>query len=638
MRNQMKLTYEQHRADSPERMSFEAIQTLSRGYLGEGETPSGMNRRLCDGFVRHYPNGYKGFSQQELWDRMYQALQNCWFSPASPVASNFNTNNKALPVSCYGIHVPNSIHGIFKAVHEAAMLTKNGGGIGIDLSDLIGESKVTAWAKQFDVTMANVSQTGVRRGFVAQYLDIDHPDLMLFLDAKDLAKGDVKQKLACNIAVKITDSFMERLIDGCKEAWTRIAKVLEMGLKYGSPYIMFSDNALKQDPPWYKDKGLASAHSQLCSEIFLHSDAEHTYSCVLSSMNVRYFDEWSKLKGISLPELGILFLDAVCQEFIEKAQATKHPEGLMKAVRSAIKGRPLGLGIYGIHAWYMKHMMPFDSEAARIENLNIFQYIREEAEKATKQLAIEKGEPEWCKGWGRRNTHLIAIAPTTTSSIIGNGISPGIEPLAGNYFSKFGAKGTFTRKNPYLETILKGYGQNTDRTWASIRDNLGSVQHLDFLSDLEKEVFKTAFEIDQMALVTQASERQPYIDQGQSMNWFIRPDEEAQKIVDLHVAAWRGGLKSRYYIYSESKMVEKAGNDTFVSIGTRSDCPYCQKAKALLNELGVEYIEEFKPEGRVPEIWLNGEMLEDGYNSLYEWYYGAPEAAAEEENCSSCDG
>ena len=634
----MKKTYEELRAQSPERMSFEAIQTLSRGYIEEGKTPNDMFVRLCNGFIKYYPEGYKDIHPMKLWSLLYHAFQQCWVSPASPVASNFGTY-RALPVSCYGISVPNTIHGIYMANHEAAMLTKNGGGIGVDLSNLIGPSKVTAWARQFDVTMANVSQTGVRRGFVAQYIDIDHPDTMLLLDAKDLAKGDVKQKLACNIAVKITDSFMERLRDGDKEAWVRFSKVFEMGLKYGSPYIMFSDNALRQDPPWYKDKGLGSAHSQLCSEIFLHSDDDHTYSCVLSSMNLRYFNEWVKWDApVSLPELMILFLDAVCQEFIDRAKLTKHPEGLMKAIRSAEKGRPLGLGVYGYHAWLMKHMIPFESAAARLENHNIFQYIQREAEKATKQLAVEKGEPEWCKGWGRRNTHLLAIAPTTTSSIIGNGVTPGIEPLAGNYFSKFGAKGTFVRKNPYLERILVEKGQNTDRTWASIRDNLGSVQHLDFLSDYEKEVFKTAFEINQMELIQQAGDRQQYIDQGQSLNLFIKPDEDAQFIIDLHVKAWQDGLKSRYYIYSESKMVEIADEDTFVYIKTREDCPYCQKAKELLDELGVQYIQDEKPEGRVPEIWLNGEMLEDGYNSLYEWYYGAPQAAEDNEDCGGCNG
>ena len=633
----MKLTYEELRANSPKRMSFEAIQTLSRGYLGETETPNDMFARICDGFIQHYPNGYKGIHPMKLWEYLYTAFQNCWVSPASPVASNYNTL-KALPVSCYGINVANSIHGIFMAAHEAAMLTKNGGGIGMDLSKLIGASPVTAWAKLMDTVMAITSQTGVRRGFVAQYIDIDHPNLMLLLDAKDLAKGDVKQKLACNIAVKVSDHFMQRLSDGDKDAWMRFAKVLEMGLKYGSPYIMFSDNAIRQDPPWYKDKGLFTSHSQLCSEIFLHSDDDHTYSCVLSSMNLRYFDEWAKWDiEVSLPELMILFLDTVCQEFIDRAGQSRHPQGLMKAIRSAKKGRPLGLGVYGYHAWLMKNNIPFESYAARIENVNIFQYIRNEAEKATRNLAILKGEPEWCKGWKRRNTHLLAIAPTTTSSIIGNGISPGIEPLAGNYFSKFGAKGTFVRKNPFLEQLLIEKGQNTDRTWASIRDHLGSVQHLNFLSDHEKDVFKTAFEIDQMELIEQAGMRQKYIDQGQSLNLFLKPDEDAQYIVDLHVRGWEMGLKSRYYVYSESKMVERGAEETFVYIKTRDDCPYCHKAKELLDELGIAYIQDEKPEGRVPEIWMNGELLEDGYNSLYEWYYGAPQAVEEKEACSGCD-
>lgn len=635
------LSYETLREHSSSRLSFEAIQTLDRGYLDDGETPDQMYERLCDGFVSYYPTGYRGFSPDFLWERLYIALRKGWISPASPVASNFNSNDlSAFPVSCFGKIVGNTLHDIFLNNHEAAMLTKAGGGLGIDLSLLIGASKVTSWARQLDVTMESTSQKGVRRGNVALYLDIDHPDFDLFIEAKDLLKGDVKTKLGCNIAVKISDDFIRRLKAGDKVAIRRFTKVLEMRLKYGSPYIFFSDTAQKADPEWYKALGLSTKHSQLCAEIMLHSDPETDYTCVLSSQNLYYFDEWSKVTDLSIPELGIIFLDAVNEQFIERATSYKFPQGYAKAVRGATLGRPLGLGVYGLHAWYMKRSIPFDSDAARIENLNIFQYIREEAEKATKQLAIEKGEPSWCKGYGRRNTHLLAIAPTTTSSILGGGITAGIQPIMGHYFSKTGAKGTFIRKNPILEEILEKYGKNTDAVWESIRKHLGSAQHLDFLTAHEKKVLETFPEINPEAIIDQAAERQQYIDQGQSLNLYFEPDEEAQKIVDIHLRAWEKGIKALYYVYSNSPLNEDL-EDLNVFLRTREDCPYCVKAKKLLDERGIKYYTREKATGRVPEIWINGEQLEDGYNSLVQFFAdqsGEIPSTLTKTDCKSCDG
>ena len=634
------LAYEQLRSESSARLTLEAIKTLDRGYLGEGETPNRMNHRLAARAADYYPNGYRNYSPKFLYDRFLQALNNGWFSPASPVASNFGAR-EGLPVSCYGILVQNSIDGIFKAAHEAAMLTKNGGGLGIDISELIGPSKVTSWARLYDLVMGICSQTGVRRGNVAIYCDLDHPDIELFLDSKDLLKGDIHTKLKCNIAVKISDNFFKKLLRKDKRAVRIFSKVLELRMKFGSPYIFFSDNVLLRDPEWYKALGLSTKHSQLCAEIFLHSDANTSYSCVLSSMNLYYFNEWCDLEDISLPELCTIFLDAVNQEFINKAKASKNPEGLMKAVRGAELGRPLGLGVYGFHAWLMKKRIPFESDAARIENLNIFQYIREQAEFATKQLAFEKGEPKWCEGFGRRNTHLLAIAPTTTSSILGNGITPGIQPIMGHMFSKSGAKGTFTRKNPILVEVLERYGKNTDVIWKSIRKKFGSVQHLDFLSDYEKLVFKTFPEIDPMWILRLAADRQQYIDQGQSLNLFIPPTAPAQKIVDYHLAAWRFGLKSLYYVYSESPMAQETDYDSMtVFLRTRDNCGYCKKAKALLDKMGIRYYTEDKFTGKVPEVWINGEMLEDGYSSLVDFLEGTEQAElpVDENSCTACEG
>ncbi len=638
----MGIKFKDLKKNSPERYTDEAILTLKRGYLLEEENPNGMIDRLCDTTIKYYPNGYNGFPKERIWNSLQTAFRQCWLSPASPVAANFGSK-RGLPVSCYGASVPNSIFGIFETATEIAMLTKNGGGIGLDLSDLIGDSPVTAWAQLYDKEMSIVSQSGVRRGSVALYLDIEHPDIDLFLHSKDLTKGDIKSKLQSNIAVKISDDFMLSLPTN-EENRERFIKVIELRMKYGSPYIYFTDNVLKRDPEWYKNNNLSTKHSQLCSEIFLHSDKQHTYNCVLSSMNLRYYDEWKNLEGISLPELSIVFLDAVCQEFIEKVYEKQNEhgnkQGLEKALLGAVKGRPLGLGVFGFHAYLMSKGYPFGSVASGLENNSIFKYIREEAEKATMNLAREKGEPEWCRGYKRRNTHLIAIAPTTTSSVLANGVSPGIEPIMSNCYSFSGAKGTFIRKNPFLEELLEKKGKNKEYVWNSIRNHNGSVQHLEFLSEEEKEVFKTFSEIEQLDIIRLAALRQRYIDQGQSLNLFIKPTEDAQKILDIHIHAWKLGLKSLYYVRSESFINKRTNKDIgFVYIKTRETCNYCKKAKALLKEYGIPYVEDEKLTGRVPEIWIKGNKLLDGYNSLVE-YLDAPTELLQKVNlnCSGCDG
>lgn len=626
------------RENAPARMSDEAVLTLDRGYLLDGETPNDMFKRLSITFASYYPNGYGKYSCQDLEKLLYTAFQNCWFSPASPVASNFGTE-RGLPISCFLLKPANTIDGIFKTAWEAAMLTKNGGGIGIDVSPLIGESNLTSWTKLYDTVMNLVSQAGVRRGSVALYVDIDHPDFWAMMEQKELTKGDKSTKVLCNYAVNVPDSFMVRLGEGDQEAVKRFSKVLELGMKYGSPYIHYVDNSQRQDPPWYRDKGLKTTQSNLCSEIFLHTDPLHTAVCVLSQLNLFYFDEWSGLEGITLPELGILFLDAVCEEFIQKAKNKKNPEALQNAIRFAEKSRALGMGVVGFHGWMMKNRISLGSPKSFEENERIFSYIKEKAIKATMNLAKQEGEPEWCKGWTRRNTHLCAIAPTTTSSILCGAVTPGIEPIDAHYFAKSGAKGTFIRKNPILEELLEEKGKNTVEVWDSIRKNRGSVQHLDFLTDHEKEVFLTFSEVEPEALIRLTGQRQKWIDQGQSFNIYIDPEQDAQSIVDWHILMWKLGLKARYYVRSKSFMSDNK-EEINIHIKTREDCIYCKKAKALLKDLKItDYTEEIKPKGRVPEVWINGELLDDGFTSMLKYFYRDQITEPEKStDCNGCDG
>ncbi|MGL4568073.1 MAG: ribonucleotide reductase N-terminal alpha domain-containing protein [Fusobacteriaceae bacterium] len=621
-------------------MNDEGLKTLSKGYLLPNESPFDMYYRLSSAASSYYLF-IEDLSQQDLKEGFYDILCKGWLSPASPVAANLGTK-RGLPVSCFGITVPNNIYGITGAMQEAAILSKQGGGLGINLSDLKGMSNVVTWAKGFDWVANSISQGGIRRGAVALYLDIEHRDINEFLDAKDLLVGDTRTKLDCNIAVVIRDSFIQRLRDGDQSAKEVFVKVLELRMKYGSPYLCFLDNAIRQDPECYKINGLESSPSQLCSEIHLHNDDNHSYSCVLSSLNLDKYDEWKNwtLKGHSLTQLAIYFLDAVCQEFIEKGSKIK---GVEKAVRAAIKGRPLGLGVMGLHSLYQKLSLPFESSEARQLNREIFSLIRSGADLATATLAKEFGEPEWCKGSGRRNTHCLAIAPTTASSVLCNAGSAGIEPIIGNYYAMSGAKGTFSRKNKYLENLLEEKRRNNNETWASILKNEGSVQHLDFLTEKEKDIFKTAFEINQYELILQASERQKYIDQGQSLNIFLNENTPAEFLVDLHLTAYDINLKCLYYIRSNSSMKTAAKNNHSCFIYTRPNCPFCIAAKNLLNEMDIPYTEAPKQTGKVPEIWIDGELLDDGFKSLCSFLaVDVPVSLADpnlrEPNCQSCDG
>ena len=617
---------------APNWYTDEALQTVKKGYLLEGETVYDMYARLAHSASAYYPNGLNELSQRELETYFNYLFEMGWFSPASPVAANLGTN-RGLPVSCYGQNVSNSINSIFGNIHEGAMLSKNGGGLGINLSNVHGNSNITTWAKGFDYMANSVSQGGVRRGAVAIYLDIWHKDIDNFLHGKDLLRGDHREKLDCNIAVIIDNRFMAELKQGNARCIDLFTKILELRMKTGSPYLMFKDNAQDADPECYKQNGLKTEHTQLCSEIFLHSDEEHTYTCVLSSLNLDKWFEWNEFsyKGFTVPMLAIAFLDAVNSEFIQNA---KHKDGFAKAVRSAEKGRALALGTMGLHNLYMQQNLPFDSPEAYSLNKSIHSYIAKEAKKATQLLAKELGEPEWCKGFGIRNTHLLAIAPTTTNSVLCDAGTPGIEPQISNYYVMAGAKGSFIRKNKYLAKLLKN-----DESWEQIRLANGSVQGLAELTDYQKRVFRTAYEIDQEHIIRQAADRQEFICQGQSLNLFFYDNANAKQIIDIHILAHELGLKSLYYVRSTSPMnaAISSNRQKPIVLYSRPDCIYCKRAKQLLEQKQLPFTEYFKAEGRVPQIWIDGEMLEDGFNSLKQLL--VPDAIkADANSCTSCEG
>jgi ribonucleoside-diphosphate reductase alpha chain len=452
----------------------------------------------------------------------------------------------------------------------------------------------------------------VRRGSFAIYLPIDHPDVPELLRAKDHSKGDPRKFIDSNVALTISDEWVESMIAGDTYKQELFGEVLKTRMMSGSPYLVFIDNANAQNPECYKERGLSVKTSNLCSEIFLHTDEHHSFVCVLSSLNLSRYDEyreWVSPSGRTVPQLAIHLLDAVVSEFIRKA---KDKVGLGRSVRFAEKSRALGLGTMGLHTLYQKRGLPFSSPGARKLNIETHRWIREQSEVASRELAAKFGEPEWCVGSGMRHTHLLAVAPTRTNSVISGAFSQGIEPIDSNYFVAKQAKGTYVRKNPVLEKLLceRGVGPSI---WDDILAAKGSIQDLDFFTENEKEIFKTAREIDQFELIKQAADRQEFICQGQSLNLFVDPESDAAYIMRLHLSAWRMGLKSLYYLKSSSLLTNKKVIPALVV--TKDDCPWCVKLKEALAADGIRYEEITKQEAvdkgywdsnwkTVPQVWL----------------------------------
>jgi len=522
----------------------ESEQMLNRGYLLNGETVQGAIERVATA-------ASKRLFKPELKDSFIELIENGWMSLSSPVWANMGTE-RGLPISCFNVHVPDTIEGITHKLGEVIMQTKIGGGTsgyfgelrgrGTTVTDNGRSSGAVSFMKLFDTTMDTISQGGVRRGAFAAYLDIDHPDILEFLTIKDI--GSKLQNLFFGVC--IPDYWMKEMIDGDnnkREVW---AKVLESRQEKGLPYIFFTDNVNKNKPQVYKDESMSINASNLCSEICLPSNEQESFVCCLSSMNLELYDEWKDTDAV---KTATYFLDAVMQEFINK---TKNNHYLQSAHRFARNHRALGLGVLGWHSYLQKNMIPFEGMEAKQLTHSIFSDIKCKADEATKELASIYGEPKLLEGYGLRNTTLLAIAPTTSSSAILGQSSPGIEPFSSNYYKAGLAKGNFMRKNKYLTNLLEDKGINNDETWRSIMLNHGSVQHLTSLTNEEKLVFKTFKEINQLEIIQQASIRQKFIDQSQSLNINIPSNLPIKEVNKLLIEAWKLGIKTLYYQRSQS--------------------------------------------------------------------------------------
>ena len=630
-------------AQVPEWLSEEGLHTLSRGYLLQGETPRGMHRRLSS-------YAAKILNRPDIEEDLFEIFWRGWLGPATPVASNFGTN-RGLPISCYSVHVGDSVNSIYSHLKEVAQLSKNGGGVGVYLGDVRpsgspissgGKSTgVVPWAQQYDLASRVVSQGGVRRGSFAIYLPIDHPDVPELLQAKDHSKGDPRRFIDSNIGLTVTDEWIESMLSGDSKKQELFSEVLKTRMISGSPYLVFIDNVNRQNPECYRQRGLEVKTSNLCSEITLHTDDDHTFVCVLSSLNLAKYDEWRDWRGtssLSVPELSIYFLDAVVEDFIHKASRIP---SMGRSVRFARKSRALGLGTMGLHLLYQRRGLPFASEGARGLNKEVHALIRQDAERASRALAGQHGEPEWCEGTGMRHTHLLAVAPTRTNSVISGAFSQGIEPIDANYFVAKQAKGTFVRKNPVLEELFCKKGIK-ESVWDYILEEKGSVQKLDCLTAEEKEVFKTAREIDQFEIIRQAADRTPFICQAQSLNLFVDPEIDAEELVRLHLSAWRNNVKSLYYLRSTSLVAKKDLSSPHAKIISKQSCPYCTKLKTQLKADGITYhevdrsvVEEF-PYSTVPQLWIDGEHI-GGYTE-YMTRFHATTRSDQTNECAACEG
>ena len=522
----------------------ESEQMLNRGYLLNGETLEGAIDRITSAAARRL---YK----PELKDAFKEMIVKGWISFSSPVWANMGTQ-RGLPISCFNVHVPDSIEGITHKMGEVIMQTKIGGGTsgyfgelrhrGTAVTDNGKSSGSVSFMKLFDTAMDVVSQGGVRRGAFAAYLDIDHGDIEEFLQIRDI--GNPIQNLFTGVCVP--DYWMQDMIDGDADKRRVWAKVLESRQQKGMPYILFTDNVNRNKPQVYKDKGLTINASNLCSEIMLPSTAEESFICCLSSMNLELYDEWKDTDAV---KLAIYFLDAVLSEFIEKTEGNYY---LSAARNFAIRHRALGLGVLGYHSYLQRNMIPFESMEAKMFNAKVFKQIQEQSLAASKELANIYGEPELLKGYGVRNATTMAIAPTTSSSAILGQTSPGIEPFASNYYKAGLAKGNFIRKNKYLAKLLEEKGLDTEDVWRDIMLNHGSVQHMHQLTQEEKDVFKTFKEISPLEIVTQAAQRQQYIDQAQSLNLNIPSSMPIKDVNKVIIDAWKLGVKTLYYQRSQS--------------------------------------------------------------------------------------
>lgn len=547
------------------------VKTISKGYLIGDEKPK-------DAYWRVATRVAQRLKKPQMASKFFDYIWKGWLNLATPVLSNTGTD-RGLPISCFGIDVADSIFDIGSKNLELMLLAKHGGGVGIGINQIRpagapisgnGTSDgVVPFAKIYDSTILATNQGSVRRGAASVNLNIEHNDFEEWLEIRE-PKGDVnRQSLNLHQCAVVGDKFMRKLQDGEEDARRKWGKLIQKRKATGEPYIMYKGNVNKQNPEMYKNNGLKVHMTNICSEITLHTDESHSFVCCLSSLNLAKYDEW---KDTDLVYTATWFLDGVLEEFIQKA---KNLKGFENSVRSAEKGRALGLGVLGWHTYLQKNGIPFEGMAAQFETRKIFSQLKIESERASRDMAVELGEPLWCRDSGMRNTHLRAIAPTVSNSKLSGDVSAGIEPWAANVFTEQTSKGTFIRKNSELEKVLRKVGINTKETWDKIMADGGSIQDLQELdnfrylngklvkkediSELDyeksfniKDVFKTFKEINQLDLVKQAGIRQQYIDQGVSLNLAFPSTATPKWINQVTMEAWKQGIKTLYYMRTES--------------------------------------------------------------------------------------
>jgi len=645
-----------------------AVGMLKDFYLNDYETSP------QEGYARAAKawSTYKGEIDVQLAKRLYEYVSKKWFMFASPVLSNAPNGHgkgKGMPISCFLTYVPDTLDGLINHSSELRWLSVLGGGVGGHWSDVRTVSDIAPGPIPFlhtvDADMIAYRQGKTRKGSYAAYMDVSHPDIVEFLNIR-IPTGDVQRKaLNLHNAINITDEFMEAVVnntefdlrdpkDGAvkesinaRKLWERI---LEIRFRTGEPYLNFIDTANKHLPQALKDLGLKIHGSNLCNEIHLPTSAERTAVCCLSSLNLEYYDEW---KDTSIVRDLIRMLDNVLEYFIDEA-----PDTISRARYSAQRERSIGLGAMGFHSLLQKHGVAWESDKAREINNVVFEHIKSEADEETKLLAEQRGEYADGHGTGRRNAHLLAIAPNASSGVILS-TSPSIEPSKANAYTHRTRAGSFLVKNRYLKELLSVKGEDNDSTWTSIITNKGSVQHLPFLTEGEKAVFKTAQELDQNWVVQHAADRQPFICQGQSVNLFFPAGAPKSYVNKVHLKAWKEGLKGLYYLRTEAKSraenvsekVERVAlqDDNRSIVYSKKNCPWCAMAMEELKLRGIIFdkidLEEIgktaaEVTGRkvntVPQIYIEGNYV-GGYEELMAYLDKAP-LTTEDDECKACEG
>jgi len=619
-------------------------------------------------------SSYLGETDNELAQRLYDYVSNKWFMFASPVLSNApngeSKKDKGMPISCFLTYVPDTLEGLIDHSSELRWLSVYGGGVGGHWSDVRTVSDIAPGPIPFlhtvDADMIAYRQGKTRKGSYAAYMSVHHPDIVEFLNIR-IPTGDVQRKaLNLHNAINITDEFMTAVINNdeyelrdpkdnavkerinARKIWERI---LEVRFRTGEPYLNFIDTANKYLPENLKELGLQIHGSNLCNEIHLPTGPDRTAVCCLSSLNLEYYDEW---KNTTIVRDLVRMLDNVLQYFIDNA-----PDTIERAKYSAMRERSIGLGAMGFHSLLQKHGVAWESESAREINKVIFEHIKSEAVKETELLAEERGEYPDGEGTGKRNAHLLAIAPNASSGVILS-TSPSIEPLKANAYTHRTRAGSFLVKNKYLKQLLVERDMDNDSTWTSIITKKGSVQHLDFLTEGEKAIFKTADELDQMWLVTHAAERQPFICQGQSVNLFFPAESDKAYVNRVHYNAWKQGLKGLYYLRTEAKSRAENVSDKVERIALeddkrsiiygKKDCPFCAMAKEELKLRGIVFdyidLEEIgktakEVTGRkvktVPQIYIEGEYV-GGYDELMVHFNQGENNIDDGDECKACEG